>query len=245
MFNKKVTIGRKICKSSIIAQELRKKKKELADGRKTKRKSKKRTKLQKRLIAKQKNIELHILMNERLSISYEDGMILYDDIKEVLNEMGYSNIHVSGRLRRKTDIVPSVTLVICDERYIKKSVDPETFLQKMAEREYLSCSVVTRDKYRGASNVFMVEGIPVIIHIANPDNLGAVLLYTTGNMRFVSLVAYHARRRCLLSLTKNGVFLNSECLASKTEEEIFNALDLEYYPPEERTLPTKTFLKRL
>lgn len=246
MFDKTITIGRKISPKGVIARKLRAKKKLVVQKRKSLKKRKKRTRLQERLIKQQRRIEKAITIIERPTITAIEGNILFNDVRDALQEMGYSQIFMGGRFRRGMPEAKTLILIVCIDAYnTKHSIDENTFIQKMAQREYLATSSVTTDKYRGASNVFIVEQIPIIIHMANQDNLGAVMLYATGNDMFLRLLSAHASKNCKLQMRKTGVYMNGECIASQTEEEIFEALDLEYHDISERSFTKGCYLKKL
>lgn len=246
MFDKTITIGRKISPQGAIARKLRARKKAILQQRQNNKKRKKRTKLQERLLRQQRRIEKAITIIERPTITAIEGMILYNDVKETLKSMGYPNVQYAGRLRRGMPSMKALIVVVCIDAYsVHHSINEDQFRFLMAEREYITTSVTTTDKYRGASNVFIIEQIPVVIHMANPDNLGAVLLYATGNDMFLRLLSSYAAKNCKLQMRKTGVYLNGECIASRTEEDIFEALDLAYHDISERSFTKGCYLKKL
>lgn len=246
MYDSKRTIGRKISPQGMVASLLRQRKKQIITQRKYFRRKKKRTKLQEKLLRQQRRIERALVIMERPTISLLEGNILFNDVRDSLIEMGYPEVYASGRLRRGMGTLKTITIVLCINAYnTTHNINPEEFVFQMAKREYLSVSLLTNDKYKGASNVFLVEQIPVIIHTVNPDNIGAALLYTTGNEMFLRVLAAHAMKNCKLQLRKTGVFMNGECIASVTEEDIFEALDLKYHSVEERTFIKGCYLQRL
>ena len=246
MYDSKCQIGRKVSPQGVVARKLRARKKQILQQKKSLRKRKKRTRLQEKLLKQQRRIEKAITIVERPTITDTEGWILFNDVKDTLSSMGYSQVFPAGRLRRGMPSMKTIIIVVCANIYgFHHNIDPEEFVKQMAHREYITTSVSKVDKYKGASSVFIVEQIPVIIHIANPDNLGAVLLYATGNDMFLRVLAHHANKNCKLQMRRTGVYMNGECIASQTEEEIFEAVELEYHDVSTRTFSRGCYLKKL
>lgn len=68
-----------------------------------------------------------------------------------------------------------------------------------------------------------------------PGNFGSLLLCRTGSKEHNIYLVEHAKRRGLQWKPYEGVFdEDGYCLASETEESIFDALNLGFVPPERR-----------
>lgn len=74
------------------------------------------------------------------------------------------------------------------------------------------------------------DDLQVDVRTVNPDQLGSALLYFTGSKAHnIQLRQESIDRGWLLS--EYGLFDGDDVVASKTEEEIYDVLDLEYIPP--------------
>ena len=65
------------------------------------------------------------------------------------------------------------------------------------------------------------------------EELGAAKIYFTGNDIFNRSLRYLADKKGM-HLNEKGLFRGEECVASRTEEDIFDALGVPFRPPEER-----------
>lgn len=74
------------------------------------------------------------------------------------------------------------------------------------------------------------EGLQVDIRTVLPDQLGSALLYFTGSKTHNIALRQRAIDRGWL-LSEYGLFEEGRVIASKTEEEIYNALELQSIPP--------------
>ena len=71
------------------------------------------------------------------------------------------------------------------------------------------------------------EGLQVDIVLCVPEEMGACLLYLTGPFEFNIKMRSHAKGMGL-KLNEKGLWSGDNCIASKTEKEIFDALGLLY-----------------
>ncbi len=74
------------------------------------------------------------------------------------------------------------------------------------------------------------EGLQVDIRTVHPDQLGSALLYFTGSKSHNIALRQRAIDRGWL-LSEYGLFEGEKVLASKTEEDIYRALGMEFIPP--------------
>lgn len=75
--------------------------------------------------------------------------------------------------------------------------------------------------------------IQINILRTGPERWGAAMLYFTGPAGYN--IAYRARaKRMGMLLNENGLFRLGQCIASKTEEDIYKALGKKYKSPEDR-----------
>ena len=70
---------------------------------------------------------------------------------------------------------------------------------------------------------------------STPGNFGSLLVCRTGSKEHNIFLVEHAKRLGLIWKPYAGVFnAAGKCLAAESEEEIFQALDLAFVPPENR-----------
>lgn len=74
------------------------------------------------------------------------------------------------------------------------------------------------------------EGLQVDVRTVTPDQLGSALLYFTGSKAHNIQLRQKAMDKGWL-LSEYGLFEDEEVVASRTEEEIYKALDLDFIPP--------------
>lgn len=80
-----------------------------------------------------------------------------------------------------------------------------------------------------------LDGLQIDLYYAEEDYLGAMLLFLTGSKAFNIRQRALAKRRGF-RLNQYGLWTQDgeTLVASRTEEEIFTALGMEFLPPEER-----------
>ncbi|MFB3925492.1 MAG: DNA polymerase/3'-5' exonuclease PolX [Syntrophales bacterium] len=83
------------------------------------------------------------------------------------------------------------------------------------------------------SSVRMKEGIDMDVRVIPPRSYGAALLYFTGSKEHNIALRKIAIDRGF-KLSEYGLFENSKTVASETEEEIYEKLDMPWIPPEMR-----------
>jgi DNA polymerase (family 10) len=71
------------------------------------------------------------------------------------------------------------------------------------------------------------------VHVADHDRLGAAMLFVTGSASHFDQLQKLAQKRGM-SLDANGLRRNGKVIAAKTEEEIYDALGLQFIQPELR-----------
>jgi DNA polymerase (family 10) len=79
--------------------------------------------------------------------------------------------------------------------------------------------------------------VNVNIFTARPQTWGTILLCRTGSKEHNVWLCQRAKERGLHWNPFHGVYADSHCLASETEEDIFRALGLGFVPPEQRERP--------
>jgi DNA polymerase/3'-5' exonuclease PolX len=80
---------------------------------------------------------------------------------------------------------------------------------------------------------FIYKGEQFYIHRATSENVGALMLGLTGPKEFISSLNARATNM-VLRLDNTGLYKGKKLIASKTEYDIFDALQLKWIAPEDR-----------
>jgi DNA polymerase (family 10) len=130
---------------------------------------------------------------------------------------GYSNeFHVAGSMRRgKTEDIHDVDVI-----FTGKTLPPMPF------KPYVQGPRITR---------FFVMDEQVDIYSVTPEHFGAMMLFLTGPQQYNIIMRAKAKRKGL-KLNQYGLYdrITDDLIASRTEEDIYAAMDLKYKEPKTR-----------
>ena len=125
-----------------------------------------------------------------------------------------------GSIRRFSDTVGDIDIVVA-------TTDPDAvskFVVSLPESVELIGSGSTKTSF------LTREGLQVDVRTVEPDQLGSALLYFTGSKAHNIALRQRALDRGWL-LSEYGLFEGEEVVASKTEEDIYQALEMQPVPP--------------
>lgn len=133
-----------------------------------------------------------------------------------------SQIEIAGSIRREVTMVHDADIIAVD---------------------YGPAMQLLKDQFGASpgSNVqttVLVDTVSVDVWFVPEVSWGAALLFVTGSVGFNIGCRVVAQRRGW-KLSRYGLFNRSgqeEVIASRTEEEVLNALDLQWIPPEDRSI---------
>ncbi|RLE38062.1 hypothetical protein DRJ17_05055 [Candidatus Woesearchaeota archaeon] len=134
---------------------------------------------------------------------------------------------IAGSYRRGKEIIKDMDIVA----KIETNENTEDIIRKICEMsEDFEKGVIGRDRVRRKFN-----GIQFDLHFAREGEWGARLLYLTGSAEFNIDMRTIAKRMGFL-LNEYGLFKRDtgELVASVTEEEIFEALNMDFVDPKDR-----------
>lgn len=146
------------------------------------------------------------------------------DVEEIKELFTKNNIdcEVCGPIRRECVWVQSIILVVKAPMPeiidVLKQVSGITFLNKMTVRKRVK---------------FLIDDLLYMVISANNECWGAVLLYYTGTRIYNERLSRRAKWLGM-RLTARGLFQGGVRIAGRTEEQIFNALGMDYRPPQKR-----------
>ncbi|MBN1899609.1 MAG: DNA polymerase/3'-5' exonuclease PolX [Spirochaetes bacterium] len=148
-------------------------------------------------------------------------------VNELLKELSgweeIKQISPAGSYRRMKETVGDIDILVTSD-------DPKKVMD-----QFTALDIVARVKAKGPtrSSIETDEGFQVDLRIVDDTSFGAALQYFTGSK------AHNVKLRSLakdkgLKINEYGVFKDEKYVAGKTEEQVYQALGLEFIPPEMR-----------
>lgn len=125
-----------------------------------------------------------------------------------------------GSIRRFSDTIGDVDIVV-------STTDPATVMKAVADLPHRA-ELVGSGKTK--TSFLTHEGLQVDVRAVHPDQFGSALLYFTGSKVHNIALRQRAIDRGWL-LSEYGLFEGEKVVASVTEDEIYEALEMEFVPP--------------
>ncbi|PIQ78044.1 DNA polymerase III [Candidatus Peregrinibacteria bacterium CG11_big_fil_rev_8_21_14_0_20_46_8] len=139
---------------------------------------------------------------------------------------GISRVVPAGSFRRAEETVGDIDLLASGDMNKSKKIMKCFRDLPLVERVLVSgetkTSIVTKD------------GLQVDLRLVAPDEFGSALQYFTGSKQHNVALRTIAKARGM-KLSEYGFFKGEKRVASKTEEECYASLNMQYIPPELRT----------
>jgi DNA polymerase (family 10) len=159
------------------------------------------------------------------------GQYLYGEVikpaqeilKKILSHPKVIRGNLAGSLRRKMEVVRNINLVLNTYR-------PQEVLaafSKLPEVEDI------RFKDKASGRYLLLSGVEVDLRTAPDQTFPSSLFRFTGSVAHWNAVLERAKVMDL-KLSEEGLHRNGRLISSKDEGEIFNAVDLDFIPPELR-----------
>lgn len=146
-------------------------------------------------------------------------------IEESLKSVpGVQKTAICGSLRRMQDTIGDIDLLVI-------TTNPKKVNEAFIALEGVQ-SVYTHGPTR--SSVRLKIGIDADLRVVSPEMFGSALQYFTGDKSHNVALRKRARAK-KMKLNEYGLFRGNKRVAGKTEEEIYQALGMQYIPPEIRT----------
>lgn len=149
-------------------------------------------------------------------------------VKHLEKEPYIHNVTLAGSARRWKETVGDLD-ILCTSNQPEKAID-----------HFLKLSGVSRTLAKGdtKASVILQSGMQCDFRVVEKDQFGAALLYFTGSKEHNVRLRELAQKKGL-TLNEYGLYKESDKakkkpVASKTEEDIYKALGLQYIPPELR-----------
>ncbi len=149
---------------------------------------------------------------------------LAESIVSTLKELNeVSNIAIAGSLRRMRETIGDVDILV-------SATDVDAVMDA-----FTTLSDVKRVLGKGItkSSIILDPDIQIDLRILDANSWGSGLLYFTGSKDH-NIALRKVAIKNNYKLSEYGLFKDKQTIASKTEEEIYNALDMQWVPPELR-----------
>jgi DNA polymerase (family X) len=145
-----------------------------------------------------------------------------------LRERGITDISVAGSSRRYRETIGDIDLLV-------PAADAAPVMTAFTTAPGVERVLANGDT---KSSVIVARGLQIDLRVVPPDSIGAALLYFTGSKEHNVRLRGHALKRKLLlneyGLYRVGAEARGQEIASKTEQDIYAALDMDLIPPELR-----------
>ena len=138
--------------------------------------------------------------------------------------VGVKAVEVAGSYRRRRDTVGDLDVLVSASRNAPGVMDAFVDYEDVAE-------VLAKGSTRGT--VRLRNGVQVDLRVVAPASFGAALFYFTGSKAHNIAVRKLAIARGL-KLNEYGLFRGDRSVGGRTEQDVFDAVDLPFIPPELR-----------
>jgi DNA polymerase (family 10) len=159
-------------------------------------------------------------------VSIAEALPLAEELVSYLRALpGVTQAQYCGSLRRGRETIGDIDIALAAESSHGAAIS------KAVTQHPSTAAVIGAGPTK--TSIRTADGVQVDVRVLPPESWGAALLYFTGskehNIRLRELAISKG-----LKLSEWGLFKGEESIASRTEEEIYAALDLAWIPPEMR-----------
>lgn len=151
-------------------------------------------------------------------------MPLAEAIKHQIEVLkGVESVEIAGSIRRRKESVGDIDILVISENS-----------QEVMDY-FVSLPVVDEIVVKGPlkTTVVLKEGLDCDLRVFERDIFGAAMMYFTGS-RELNVELRKIAISQNMKLSEWGLFKGDEIIAGKSEEEVFQALGMQYIPPEMR-----------
>jgi DNA polymerase (family 10) len=152
---------------------------------------------------------------------------LLDSIKHLCDP---EHIMVVGSIRRKCPEINDIDIVLIPQDWLWNTIIQKLKTQWKAQVVEAGQELARLKVSTGATS----EPVQVDFYRARPETWGVLLLIRTGSTQHNIKLCSLAKQKGMMLSAKAGVNKNGRIIASRTEEEIFKALEMDFVEPEKR-----------
>ncbi len=146
--------------------------------------------------------------------------IIYAELKK-LKEV--KNILIAGSLRRFKETIGDADILIASEK-------PKPIMDAFVKLPEVS-QILSQGETK--SSIITEDGFQVDLRVVEPESFGAAAHYFTGSKSHNVKIRTLAVKKGI-KVNEYGIFKGKKRIASKTEEEVYQALGMQWVPPEIR-----------
>ncbi len=143
---------------------------------------------------------------------------------------GVGQVTVAGSFRRRKETVGDLDIIVTFTKGCAGSKTTTAIFRDILKFEAIS-QIVSEGPTRATIKLY--NGLQIDIRIVPTGSYGAALYYFTGSKAHNIAIRSIAQKRGL-KINEYGVFKKNKRIAGRTEDEIFNCLNLSYIEPELR-----------
>lgn len=144
-------------------------------------------------------------------------------VADLLELESVKQASVAGSCRRLKETVGDLDI-------LATSTDSAEAMDRLASHERVD-KVLARGETK--QRVRLLSGIEMDLRVVPEESYGAAMQYFTGSKEHNIVIRRRAQDRGL-KLNEYGIFKGDKAVASRTEEEVYQAVDLPWIPPELR-----------
>ena len=161
----------------------------------------------------------------------EEATVLADKIVDSIKHLcDPEHIMVVGSIRRKRPEVHDIDIVLIPQSWMWNTIIQKLKTNWLAEVVEVGQELARLKVPTGATS----EAIQVDIYRARPETWGVLLLIRTGSIEHNIKLCSRAKSMGMMLSAAKGVIKDGKVIASRTEEEIFKALKMDFVEPEKR-----------
>jgi DNA polymerase (family 10) len=167
---------------------------------------------------------LRLLKQEGVRHLFAEAEPIAKDLKRFLEKAPtLQSVEIAGSFRRRKETVGDLD-ILCTAKNPAKVIDYFTTYEKIAQ-------VISAGDTR--STVVLKNALQIDLRVVESKSYGAALHYFTGSKSHVIAIREIAIERGL-KINEYGVFKGKTAIASKSEEEVYASVGLQYIEPELR-----------
>jgi len=162
----------------------------------------------------------------------EEAKVFADRIVDCVKHL-CDRIQVGGSVRRKRPEVNDIDIVLIPQAWMWNTI-MNRLKDDVLARVVEAGPELVRLRVPGQNIVTTQPYVQVDIYRARPETWGVLLLIRTGSTQHNIMLCSRAQRIGMMLSAKDGVMKDGKVVASRTEEEIFKALEMDFVEPERR-----------
>jgi len=143
------------------------------------------------------------------------------------------HVVVVGSVRRKRPEVHDIDIVLIPQSWMWNTVI-QSLKNNMGARVVEAGQELVRLRVPSQNIVTTQPYVQVDIYRARPETWGVLLLIRTGSIQHNIKLCSKAKSMGMMLSAAKGVIKDEKVIASRTEEEIFKALGIDFVEPEKR-----------